>query len=678
MTHLEPKYFFPESLLSVVTKDQKLNHEKIKLDFSIIHADIGTYSFQVKLYDSQVIDFNSEEKQSQSKQKIVFDKFFVCDYSANTQQNLQITVNKNNIPKIINTSLDNIVNALNSTLVANLTKDELFVIKAEKLGQDNEILNIYITLKNQNEPNYFTNHKLYYLVTSRNVDIYRSAEIRNNGSFVPSQIPTCLLQPNYTVSFYDYFGKPFFSITRTIQDVKKFEKAKKNIKFSYNQRLTLEDYSEVSKKLMLTDYLDAGIKLAISIGIDFTANNGNPFEYGSLHSIGGNFKNDYEKAIDSCASFVGYYDYDQIYPVFGFGAILNSSYSREPSMCFNLNFSNKPEINKLDTVLKLYHDCIEQGKITFSGPSYLAPLLKNIIARINKKNLFEYHVLMILTTGVIDDLQETINLIVEASELPLSIIIIGIGNGNFENMEKLDGDESLLISSSGKKRIRDIVQFVPFNKYKNDPEKLYMEVFAELPRQIVEFYYLKNLNLDKIKELAKNSKIYNRSKSQSYQNTQFINNINQNQNNPEIVYGDIDQNLMSKMISTCQHQPQLQPQVSNISNNPNISGDIQRSLTQGSIHYPAQSVNDFSNNYPQNPQIIYQVYENDINSITNNINQINFSNSSGTSYMSNSPNITANSIDISNNPNNVSAISMDIDVSRLPTVHSIPLDENKK
>ena len=283
---------------------------------------------------------------------------------------------------------------------------------------------------------------------------------------------------------------------------------------------------------------------------------------------------------------------------------------------------------------------------------------------------------MILTTGVIDDLQETINLIVEASELPLSIIIIGIGNGNFENMEKLDGDESLLISSSGKKRIRDIVQFVPFDKYKNDPEKLYMEVFAELPRQIVEFYYLKNLNLDKIKELAKNSKIYNKSKSQSYQNTQFTNNINQNQNNPEIVYGDIDPNLMLEMNSNVQHQPQ--PQVSNISNNPNISGDIQRSLTQGSIHYAAQSVNDFSNNYPQNPQIIYQVYENDINSITNNINQINFSNSSGTSYMSNSPNITANSIDISNNPNNVSAISMDIDVSRLPTVHSIPLDENKK
>ncbi len=641
MTRLEPKYFFPESLLSDIKRDPKYNYEKIKLEFSIIHAYKGTYSFQVKLYDSQVIDFVSEEKKIQSKQKVVFEKFFVCDYFKNNQQNIQITINKNNIPKIINTSLDDIINAPNSTFVINLINDELFVVKAEKLGVDEGILNIFITIKNEQEPNYFIDNKLYYLVTCRNCDIYRSAEIRNNGAFVPSQIPICLLQPNYTISFYNFHDEPIFSITRTIQNVIHNKKAKKNLILN-EKLLVLEDYSAVSKKLMLTDYLDAGIKLAISIGIDFTASNGNPLNYGSLHSIHGNFLNDYEKAISSCGVIVGHFDYDQIYPVFGFGAILNSSYSNSTSMCFNLNFSEKPEIDRLDTVLKFYHDCIGQKKLTFSGPSYFSPLIRNVINRINKNNLFEYHVLMILTTGVIDDLQQTIDLLVEACELPFSVIIVGIGNGDFTNMEKLDGDETLLSSSSGKKRIRDIVQFVPFNKYENDPKKLSMEVLAELPRQLVEFYYLKNLTIDQIKELTGGLIIDNKSKN----NNQFINNIN----NENSIY-----------------------------NNPSIGQGFQRRFTQeNNIPYQVQSIP-----FPSTigSQINCQIYNNDINNVAYDINQFNNSNQpeNNLNYNAQSNNNNNNSNNSNNiNPYYIPSNVQDFDLSNLPTLQSIPLNGNNK
>ena len=642
MTLLEPKYFFPESILSDKNRDPKYNYEKIKLEFSIIHAYIGTYSFQVKLYDSQVIDFVSEVKKIQSKQKVVFEKFFVCDYFKNNQQNIQITINKNNIPKIINTSLDDIINAPNSTFVINLINDELFVVKAEKLGVDEGILNIFITIKNEQEPNYFIDNKLYYLVTCRNCDIYRSAEIRNNGAFVPSQIPICLLQPNYTISFYNFRDEPIFSITRTIQNVIHNKKAKKNLILN-EKLLVLEDYSAVSKKLMLTDYLDAGIKLAISIGIDFTASNGNPLNYGSLHSIHGNFLNDYEKAISSCGVIVGHFDYDQIYPVFGFGAILNSSYSNSTSMCFNLNFSEKPEIDRLDTVLKFYHDCIGQKKLTFSGPSYFSPLIRNVINRINKNNLFEYHVLMILTTGVIDDLQQTIDLLVEACELPLSVIIVGIGNGDFTNMEKLDGDEALLSSSSGKKRIRDIVQFVPFNKYENDPKKLSMEVLAELPRQLVEFYYLKNLTIDQIKELTGGLIIDNKSKN----NNQFINNIN----NENSIYND-----------------------------PNIGQGFQRRFTQeNNIPYPYQ-VQSIPFPSTIGSQINCQIYNNDINNVAYDINQFNNSNQPENNLIYNAQ---SNNNNNSNNSNNINPYYIpsnvqDFDLSNLPTLQSIPLNGNNK
>ena len=65
----------------------------------------------------------------------------------------------------------------------------------------------------------------------------------------------------------------------------------------------------------------------------------------------------------------------------------------------------------------------------------------------------------------------TINLLVENCNLPLSIIIVGVGNAEFTNMVRLDGDNGLY-NSKGQKAMRDIVQFVPFRKFKTDPHQL--------------------------------------------------------------------------------------------------------------------------------------------------------------------------------------------------------------
>ena len=46
-----------------------------------------------------------------------------------------------------------------------------------------------------------------------------------------------------------------------------------------------------------------------------------------------------------------------------------------------------------------------------------------------------------MVDGMINDMEETINSIIEASYLPLSIIIIGIGNDDFKEMHILDGDK---------------------------------------------------------------------------------------------------------------------------------------------------------------------------------------------------------------------------------------------
>lgn len=81
--------------------------------------------------------------------------------------------------------------------------------------------------------------------------------------------------------------------------------------------------------------------------------------------------------------------------------------------------------------------------------------------------LQQYFVLLIITDGEITDLDQTRQAIVNASKLPMSIIIVGVGSAEFQAMEFLDGDDGVLKSLSGEPAVRDIVQFVPFRQFQN-------------------------------------------------------------------------------------------------------------------------------------------------------------------------------------------------------------------
>ena len=49
--------------------------------------------------------------------------------------------------------------------------------------------------------------------------------------------------------------------------------------------------------------------------------------------------------------------------------------------------------------------------------------------------------LLLLTDGVISDMDATVAAIVDASYLPISLIIVGVGNADFTQMNFLDCDQ---------------------------------------------------------------------------------------------------------------------------------------------------------------------------------------------------------------------------------------------
>ena len=121
--------------------------------------------------------------------------------------------------------------------------------------------------------------------------------------------------------------------------------------------------------------------------------------------------------------------------MFGFGARINN-YSNNLSHCFALNGNVfRPEVFDLHGINQTYQNSLQ--KVAFSGPTYFAPILQNWneIAKFSSKNSNKYFVYLILTDGVIHDMEKTIDEIVISSELPISIIIIGIGFADFSAMD---------------------------------------------------------------------------------------------------------------------------------------------------------------------------------------------------------------------------------------------------
>ncbi|GMN75736.1 hypothetical protein TIFTF001_056268 [Ficus carica] len=110
--------------------------------------------------------------------------------------------------------------------------------------------------------------------------------------------------------------------------------------------------------------------------------------------------------------------------------------------------------------------------VSLAGPTLFGQVVDRA-AKIAGQSLLhhsnKYYVLLIITDGVLTDLQETKDALVKASDLPLSVLVVGVGGADFTQMEILDADNGRrLESSTGRVATRDIVQFVPMRDVQSE------------------------------------------------------------------------------------------------------------------------------------------------------------------------------------------------------------------
>eukprot|EP00063_Salmo_salar_P029663 XP_014004498.1 PREDICTED: copine-2 isoform X3 [Salmo salar] len=273
----------------------------------------------------------------------------------------------------------------------------------------------------------------------------------------------------------------------------KKQKKKKSYK---NSGIIILKSCKVERDYTFLDYILGGCQIMFTVGIDFTASNGNPREASSLHFINPLGSNEYLSAILAVGQIIQDYDTDKMFPALGFGAQLPPDWKVSHEFAINFDPTN-PFCQGVEGIAQAYSVCLPH--IRFYGPTNFSPIITHVARfatqALQQETAAQYFTLLIITDGVISDMDETRHAIVQAAKLPMSIIIIGVGNADFAAMEFLDGDSSVLRSYTGEEAVRDIVQFVPFRDFRNAPkETLAKSVLAELPQQVTQYFKQRNLS----------------------------------------------------------------------------------------------------------------------------------------------------------------------------------------
>lgn len=180
------------------------------------------------------------------------------------------------------------------------------------------------------------------------------------------------------------------------------------------------------------------------VGVDFTKSNewtgARSFNRRSLHHIG-NDRNPYEEAISIIGRTLASFDEDNLIPCFGFGDA--STHDQE---VFSFLEDDK-FCDGFEEVLRRYRELVPQLRL--AGPTSFAPIIEMAITIVEQSG-GQYHVLLIIADGQVtrsvdterghlsQQERKTVEAIVKASEYPLSIILVGVGDGPWDMMREFD------------------------------------------------------------------------------------------------------------------------------------------------------------------------------------------------------------------------------------------------
>ena len=225
-----------------------------------------------------------------------------------------------------------------------------------------------------------------------------------------------------------------------------------------------------NKNNSLLNYFKEGFKLSCFFSIDFSQGL-------NKQSIKDSKKN-YLDIIKSIISIISYYTKHNFF-IYGYGASLKDKKKSNSidNNIFNLNANENEKVvstNILDKINKFqYNNIIPKGKVLFSN------MLKEITSDIFKiHNDKYYNLLFVFARELIEgnNIQETKSVLDEMEKLPISIIVICLGQNDFSKMNELKNYSNKF----------EIIEFK--NAFNENYEKVVEWSLGEIGKQIIDYY----------------------------------------------------------------------------------------------------------------------------------------------------------------------------------------------
>lgn len=173
------------------------------------------------------------------------------------------------------------------------------------------------------------------------------------------------------------------------------------------------------------------------------------------------------------------------------------------------------EVDGLDGILSSYEATLK--RMTPAEPRRFAQVIaqaSRLASEYHKSLEHKYFVLVLLTNGVSDDMDQVVSEIIRASSLPLSVLLVGVGDADFGPLKaalNIQGSESggwsgrssssgstsparSLLRTARTIAARDMVRFVACQDLPRsssssfDQEALAQALLQELPRHICSYF----------------------------------------------------------------------------------------------------------------------------------------------------------------------------------------------
>jgi len=413
-------------------------------------------------------------------------------------------------------SLGEIMAQQSKGFVRKLSKGGKLFVQAEELSSNKDLIHLKFEGKNLDNKDFFGKSDPFFEISKANENndysvVFRSEVIQNNLNpawkpFTMESRTLCNGDYERTLKFeifdmdndgsHDLIGSFQTNVRKLLSGpgaenvyecINEKKKKKKGSKYKHSGLIVLNQV-HVEPNPSFLEYVAGGLQVNFTVAIDFTGSNGRPSDPNSLHYRDPTGRpNQYVTAIQSVGEIIQDYDSDKQFPCLGFGARVPPKGEVSHEFFLTLDQS-RPFCAGLEGILSSYYTTL--NNVQLYGPTNFSPVINHVakFAQVYQGDPSNYFILLIITDGIITDFEETKAALVNASSLPMSVIIVGVGNEDFSAMEVLDGDNGGL-HSHGTFAKRDIVQFVELRRFVQpgqrwNKELLAKSVLAEIPSQV--------------------------------------------------------------------------------------------------------------------------------------------------------------------------------------------------